>query len=530
MTDSEEDKTEDEREDKKKEEEMEEFSKSEKEEKTEDEVEESEKSEDEDKEEKTGDEERPEESEEPEKEVEEKQELFREESFLANPYLPYIVAGGLLIVLLILLFQQTPYLTSSPSGADGDIVATVNNKTITESELEAQYARLPRQYTRLFKKEDVLKQMVEEYLVLDKAEELGITVSEEQVDKRIQSLLKKGNMEMAQLKSNLQKNNITMEEFRELIKRQTLVEKTFQQIFGDQLEITDEEARTVYEENKSRYKKPRQAKVKHILLAGRNNSVKQKAEKVKMKAVEGEDFCNLVRNYSVDTSSIGRCGEYNFTRGDMMPAFENTSFSLEEGEIGLAKTAYGYHVIKKIGEISSEQLAFKEAKESIKMELKKARKAKLYKELVNDLKADAEIEVNYGNLTITPAKASSEEKSREAEESDNGVAVEAVNEEQKKKEEQSKKDSKDTSQPEEVNATKVSEEMREEETVSEKKCSEDSDCEIMYGVKSEEQCRRGCFNPDKVSEEAQNACTSKSFELYPDDATCTCVKNKCLVE
>lgn len=76
---------------------------------------------------------------------------------------------------------------------------------------------------------------------------------------------------------------------------------------------------------------------------------KQKAEEVLSKLKNSNvGFEDLAREYSEDPSTRDQGGDLGtFSKGTMVPAFEEAAFSLEKGQISdLVKTDYGYHIIK----------------------------------------------------------------------------------------------------------------------------------------------------------------------------------------
>ena len=91
---------------------------------------------------------------------------------------------------------------------------------------------------------------------------------------------------------------------------------------------------------------------RHILftLEGGKDSaeVKALAQKVASEARSGKDFAALAREYSKDPVSAQRGGDLGwFTKGRMVPQFENAVFKAKVGEVvGPIRTAYGIHIIK----------------------------------------------------------------------------------------------------------------------------------------------------------------------------------------
>ena len=106
----------------------------------------------------------------------------------------------------------------------------------------------------------------------------------------------------------------------------------------------------------------------HILLMVNDPSddaeVKQRAEEVLKLAQSGQDFAELAQKYSEDYGSAEQGGYLGpFTRGQMVPEFENAAFALNPGEMSeLVRSQYGYHIILSLGhenptlESSREQL------------------------------------------------------------------------------------------------------------------------------------------------------------------------------
>lgn len=74
----------------------------------------------------------------------------------------------------------------------------------------------------------------------------------------------------------------------------------------------------------------------------------KKIQDIEKRARAGEDFAKLAKEFSQDPGSVATGGDLGFaSRGQFVPEFEKTLFSLKEGEISApVKTQYGYHLIK----------------------------------------------------------------------------------------------------------------------------------------------------------------------------------------
>lgn len=79
---------------------------------------------------------------------------------------------------------------------------------------------------------------------------------------------------------------------------------------------------------------------------------RQEAEGILQRALQGEDFGNLAKEFSDDTSNSESGGELDFfRRGMMVPEFEKVAFqdNFNSGDIHpeLVKSEFGFHIIKK---------------------------------------------------------------------------------------------------------------------------------------------------------------------------------------
>lgn len=123
--------------------------------------------------------------------------------------------------------------------------------------------------------------------------------------------------------------------------------------------VTDEEVSAYYEENKDDLNTTYRH-AKHILILTRNmtnreemseeeqNAAKEKADGIYKRALAGEDFDALVAEFSEDPGSKSQPDGYVFGDGEMDTDFQNKTDELKPGEIGMVKSYFGYHIIKRL--------------------------------------------------------------------------------------------------------------------------------------------------------------------------------------
>jgi len=108
-----------------------------------------------------------------------------------------------------------------------------------------------------------------------------------------------------------------------------------------EIEADPEAVKAWFEENRAQYDREETVTASHILVDSR-----EKAEELLAQLQDGADFAALAREHSLDTGSAVRGGQLGeFGRGVMVEPFEATAFSLGVGEMGIAESQFGWHII-----------------------------------------------------------------------------------------------------------------------------------------------------------------------------------------
>jgi len=118
--------------------------------------------------------------------------------------------------------------------------------------------------------------------------------------------------------------------------------------------VSEESLHAYYEEHVAEYHVPEKRRARHILFRVEEGDAteakaakKAEAEKVLQQLRQGADFATMAKKYSED-SSKDRGGDLGFfSRGQMVPTFEESTFSLKPGEISsIVESPFGFHIIK----------------------------------------------------------------------------------------------------------------------------------------------------------------------------------------
>jgi len=107
--------------------------------------------------------------------------------------------------------------------------------------------------------------------------------------------------------------------------------------------INDADAKKFYDGLVGTAKPEEEVRARHILVES-----KEKARDLYEKLAHGSDFANLAKEHSKDPGSKDQGGELGFfTRGQMVPQFEEAAFKLKKGEVGEPfQSQFGWHIVR----------------------------------------------------------------------------------------------------------------------------------------------------------------------------------------
>lgn len=292
------------------------------------------------------------------------------------------------------------------------VIAVVNGKVITLSEVAEREAPLLKQAAEIFSgperekriadiRKMVSDSLIEELLLEQEVERQGLKVSEKDIDGAIDDVKKQNSLDEEGLKAALKKEGLTYEGYRAQIKTQMEKSRVINQQVRSRVNVTEKEISDYYERNQRMFLSDEEVKISHILFQVPENSTDADIERIKKEsggvlemARSGNDFAELAKKYSNDSSAREGGSLGFFKRGQIMPALEREAFSLKKGEISdLVRTSYGFHIIR----VDDVREALPEPFESVKEKIRSAVTTEMmeqrYKEWVEELKKTAVIEM-----------------------------------------------------------------------------------------------------------------------------------------
>ncbi|MCQ6273965.1 peptidylprolyl isomerase [Bacillus sp. V3B] len=258
----------------------------------------------------------------------------------------------------------------------GEVVAIIDGESISKDDL---YNVLVKQYGT-----ETLSYLIDNKIVDIEADKQNIAISDKEIDEEMQVYMDSYGGEES-FNSILEQSGVSKEDIETDIVNYLKIVK----LLESDIEISDKEMETYFEENKESYNEAEQVEASHILV-----EEEETAKEVKEQLSAGEDFTDLAREYSTDTSNAENGGELGFFgQGEMVAEFEDVAFSMNIGDISEpVQTDYGYHIIHVTDKKEATEAVYEDHKEEIKQILFDEAIQTEYTSWITDKRESLEIE------------------------------------------------------------------------------------------------------------------------------------------
>jgi len=289
--------------------------------------------------------------------------------------LPLLLAVGCALLLTSILSADTVV---------EEIIARVNNEIVTRTEYIRSRDQLKQEIQqqdaanadRTFaeRQRDVLRDLIDQQLLLQKAKDLGITGDTELI-KKLDEMRKEMKLEsMEELEKAAEAQGASYEDFKQNLRNQIVTQRVIGQEVGSKLAMNKEEEKKFYEEHKAEMEQPEQVRLSEILIAPKVpakpaagadaakpepplsaeddpqaalEAAKAKAEDLLDQIHKGAKFADLAKKYS-DGGSAKEGGDLSyFKRGTMAKELDDKVFALKAGEVtDVVRTKQGYVILQ----------------------------------------------------------------------------------------------------------------------------------------------------------------------------------------
>jgi peptidyl-prolyl cis-trans isomerase C len=174
------------------------------------------------------------------------------------------------------------------------------------------------------------------------------------------------------------------------LRRRLVVQKVVRE-FQKAPDISDEQAKTYYDDNPNLYSTT-QIRASHILVKD-EATAREVLDQVK---ADPSKFADIAKEKSTDKTSGAKGGDLGmFGQGRMVPDFERAAFALKPNEISdIVKTQYGYHIIIVLERKEGERRPFDQVKDQIKSTLRNKAIQDQQEKRYADLKQGANVKID----------------------------------------------------------------------------------------------------------------------------------------
>ncbi len=335
--------------------------------------------------------------------------------------------------LAIFLFFLTAVAIHADNIVD-EIIGRVNDQIITRADYEKAKAaqldelkqRFPSDWQTRWNQaqKDIIRDLIDQQLLLEKGKELGITGETETI-KRLNELRQQmGLASIDDLETEAKKQGVSFEDFKEQIRTGAVTQKVIGQEVGSKIRITEEEVQEFYNKHKQELAGPEEVNLSEIMISTQpskaNLEDKQKdanapdqplpedpakvaeAEK-KAEAAEqtlksgSAKFEDLAKKIS-DGPTAAQGGQLgSFKRGELAKELEDATFSLKAGEFTkLIRTRQGFIILKVNAHRSAGVPPLKEVDERIREAIYSEKLEPAARAYLTKLREEAYIDVKPG--------------------------------------------------------------------------------------------------------------------------------------
>ena len=337
----------------------------------------------------------------------------------------------IVIVSLAALAMVSSGCSSKQTGAD--VAATVDGRKIYRSDVEKYYEnqttgseQVPAGEQATILRLNILRQLIENEILMRRAEKLGLLATDEEVDRKLNEI--KSPYTQEQFDARLKEKKITLDDFKRDIRRSLTVDKVLNKEVTSKINITDQDVSSYYNDHKSEFNliEPQYHLAQIFVTPTPNPAVhnqekaqnegdaKKKIQMVMNRLDSGDDFGTLAMNFSEDSETSANGGDLGFTPESALrntdPQTQSAVNKLKPGQYSpiivvtnpMTKQLIGYRIVKLISKepAGQRELADPRVQQAIRTQLRDRREQLLKAAYYEVLRDEAKVENFYAEKVL----------------------------------------------------------------------------------------------------------------------------------
>jgi len=315
------------------------------------------------------------------------------------------------------------------SQVGGDVMATVDGRKIFRSDVDKYYdnnvassQQVPSGEQATALRLNILHQMIEDEILMRRAEKLGLLATDEEVDRRFNEI--KSPFTQEEFDQRLKDKKITLADFKRDIRRSITVDKVMNKEVSSKINVTDQDITDYYNAHKGEFNliEP-QYHLAQIMVTpvpnpqahNQNDKAQNDAEarkKIQMignRLDSGDDFATLAMKYSEDPETSGNGGDLGTVPESSLrntdPSTRDAVMKLKPGQYSpiitvvnpATKQALGFRIVKLVAKepAGQRELSDPRVQQAIRSELHDRREQLLKAAYYEVLRDSAKVENYY---------------------------------------------------------------------------------------------------------------------------------------
>ncbi len=277
----------------------------------------------------------------------------------------------------------------SPKREGADVMATVNGRKITRTEVEKYYnnqtadaPQKPSQEQADSLRLSILRELIDNEILMQRAEKMGLLATDEEINRKLAEI--KAPYTQEEFDKRLKDRNITLDDFKRDLRRSITIEKVLNKEVTSKINISDEDITRYYDQHKAEFNliEPQYHLAQILVTTQPNPQVKnvkaqneadarKKVQMIENRLDSGEDFSTVAMSYSEQPETSQNGGDLGFVpesslKTDRM-AYEAVN-KLKPGQYTAvlivadpnSHQIYGFRIVKLISKESAGQRELKD--------------------------------------------------------------------------------------------------------------------------------------------------------------------------
>jgi peptidyl-prolyl cis-trans isomerase SurA len=298
-----------------------------------------------------------------------------------------------------------------------DIVARVNDQIITSSDYDRAAEQLTAEAGQQSvpareldqKKADLLRDLIDQQLLLSKGKELGIT-GETELIKRLDEIRKQNHLEsMDDLEKAAQQQGVSYEDFKATQRNSIITQQVVRDEVGRKISMSPGEVQAFFKAHESEFAQPESVSLNEILIPTPAKSATEgadpaqvaaaqaQAEEIEKKLAAGAKFDDLAKPSPADPNAPKSVVLGEYRRGMLAKDFEDKAFALNTGEhTQPIRTKQGFIILQATQRNAGGEASFKQVEPQVEEALFLQRMQPKLREYLTKLREEAAIDIKPG--------------------------------------------------------------------------------------------------------------------------------------